>query len=89
MARLIKAAEGASNNLGTVVLAPTPSEPNVYRLVHRFADEGSQRAWEDSDVRRGLSAEAYELSIWRRQFQASEAPDVIPDAAQLGVSIRT
>ncbi len=29
MARLIKAAEGAPNNLGTVVLAPSPSEPNV------------------------------------------------------------
>lgn len=67
VARLIKAAETAPNNLGTVVLAPTPDERNVYRLIHRFADEDSQRAWEDSDVRRRLSAEADKFSTSHRQ----------------------
>ncbi|MBV9454854.1 MAG: antibiotic biosynthesis monooxygenase [Rubrobacter sp.] len=85
LARLISAAEAFPNNLGTVVLTPPPGE-NVFRLVHRFTDEASLRAWEDSDIRRQLSAEADAFSTSQRQaatgmetwFSISDAPGAPP-----------
>lgn len=86
LARLLAAAEGAPNSLGTVVLAPQPGESNTFRLIHRFADAGSLRAWEDSDARRRLSAEADRFSTSQRQvatgleawFSVPEAPALPP-----------
>lgn len=44
------------------MLAPQPGDSNTFRLIHRFADAGSLHAWEDSDARRRLSAEADQFS---------------------------
>ncbi|MCX4905893.1 antibiotic biosynthesis monooxygenase [Streptomyces sp. NBC_00878] len=86
LVRLINAAEKFPNNLGTAVLAPTPGKSNVFRLVHRFTDQESLRAWEDSDIRHALSAEADAFSTSQRQaatgmetwFSISEAPALPP-----------
>ena len=64
--RLIKQAESFPGNLGSVVLSPPPGH-SVFRLVHRFADETSLQAWEGSEARRELSAEADRFSTLRRQ----------------------
>ena len=84
--RLIAAAESFPNNCGTVVLSPTPGENNVFRIVQRFADAESLQAWEESDARRQLSAEADAFSTSRRQaatgmeawFQLNDAPGEPP-----------
>ena len=86
LARLIAAAARFPNNLGVVVLAPKPGDPDVFRLVHRFADEASLRAWEESDTRRHLSSEADAFSTAHRQeatgmetwFTVGEAPAPSP-----------
>ena len=86
LARLIAAAARFPNNLGVVVLTPKPGDPEVFRLVHRFADEASLRAWEESDTRRHLSSEADAFSTARRQeatgmetwFTVGEAPAPSP-----------
>ena len=74
LARLLSAAESFPNNLGTVVLAPAPGEPNVFRLVHRFTDESSLQAWEDSVIRRELSVEADAFSTSQRQAATGMEP---------------
>jgi antibiotic biosynthesis monooxygenase (ABM) superfamily enzyme len=68
MGRLIAAAEVAPHSLGTVVLAPQEGESDTFRLIQRFADEASLSAWEDSDARVQLSAEADQFSSSQRQF---------------------
>ena len=86
LVRMIAAAARFPNNLGVVVLTPKPGDPDVFRLVHRFADEASLRAWEESDTRRHLSSEADAFSTARRQeatgmetwFTISEAPAPSP-----------
>jgi len=80
--RLIAAAEIAPHSLGTVVLAPRADAASTYQLLVRFTDEASLRAWEGSDVRRELSAEADRFSTSQRQvatgvdswFSVPEAP---------------
>ncbi|MFC1443095.1 antibiotic biosynthesis monooxygenase [Streptacidiphilus sp. N1-10] len=67
LSRLISAAEAFPNNLGAVVLTPEPGESNVFHIVHRFADEASLQAWEDSETRRSLSVEADAFSTLQRQ----------------------
>ncbi|MFC1421142.1 antibiotic biosynthesis monooxygenase [Streptacidiphilus cavernicola] len=67
VSRLISAAEAFPDNLGAVVLTPEPGESNVFHIVHRFADEASLQAWEDSETRRTLSAEADTFSTLQRQ----------------------
>jgi uncharacterized protein len=67
LTRLIRATEAFPNNLGTVVLAPPPNEPDVFRVIHRFSDEASLRVWEDSPERRQLTAEADAFSTLQRQ----------------------
>lgn len=67
LVRMIAAAARFPNNLGVVVLTPKPGDPDVFGLVHRFADEASLRAWEESDARRQLSSEADAFSTARRQ----------------------
>jgi antibiotic biosynthesis monooxygenase (ABM) superfamily enzyme len=67
LVRMIAAAAQFPNNLGAVVLTPKPGEPDVFRLVHRLADEPSLRAWEQSDTRRDLSREADAFSSAHRQ----------------------
>lgn len=82
LVRTIAAAARFPNSLGVVVLTPKPGDPDVFRLVHRFADEASLRAWEESDTRRHLSSEADAFSTARRQeatgmetwFTIGEAP---------------
>ncbi len=84
--RLIAESESFPNNGGTVVLSPAPGESNVFRIVQRFSDSESMRAWEDSDVRRRLSAEANAFSTSQRQmvtgmeawFQLSDAAGAPP-----------
>nr|WSY57892.1 antibiotic biosynthesis monooxygenase [Streptomyces sp. NBC_00886] len=84
LVRLIHAAEDFPNNLGTAVVAPNHGESNTFRLVHRFADQDALRAWEDSEVRRALSAEADEFSASQRQaatgmeawFSTRQAPSL-------------
>ena len=86
LVRMIAAAAQFPNNLGAVVLTPEPGGPDVFRLVHRFADEASLRAWEDSSTRRRLSSEADAFSTARRQaatgmetwFTIREAPAPTP-----------
>ena len=86
LVRTIAAAARFPNNLGVVVLTPKPGDPGVFRLVHRFADEASLRAWEESDTRRHLSSEADAFSTARRQeatgmetwFTVGEAPAPSP-----------
>ena len=81
MGRLIAAAEVVPHRLGTVVLAPKPNESNTFRLIHRFADSASLRAWEDSDVRLQLSVEADQFSTSQRQTATGqEAWFSIPEA---------
>jgi len=67
MGRLIAATEASPQSLGTVVLSPGSGEVNTFRLIQRFANSASLRAWEDSDVRARLSAEADEFSSAERQ----------------------
>jgi uncharacterized protein len=71
LTRLIRATEVFPNNLGTVVLAPAPApapaEPDVFRVIHRFSDEASPRAWEDSPELRELTAEADAFLTLQRQ----------------------
>lgn len=82
MGRLIAASENSPRSLGTVVLAPEADQSNTYRFIQRFADSASLRAWEDSDVRVRLSAEADVFSSSQRQeatgleswFTISQAP---------------
>ena len=84
--RLIAASESFPNNSGTVVLSPPPGQANVFRIVQRFTDDASLQAWEDSTIRRQLSAEADTFSTAQRQvatgleawFQISDAPDAAP-----------
>ncbi|HEX4745562.1 MAG TPA: antibiotic biosynthesis monooxygenase [Gaiellaceae bacterium] len=86
LARLIAASQDAPNSLGTVVLAPQPGESHTFRYIQRFADAASLRAWEDSDLRRRLSAEADRFSTSQRQvatgletwFSVPEAPALPP-----------
>ena len=93
LVRLIKATETTPNNLGTVILTPTRAEPTVYRLIHRFADEDSLRAWEDSDVRRRLSAEADKFSTSHRQaatgFEAWFSVPGLPQAPRWKMGVVT
>lgn len=82
MGLLLAAAGAAPNSLGVVVLAPQTGESGMFRLIQRFADAASLRAWEDSDVRLQLSAEADRFSSAQRQaatglepwFSMTEAP---------------
>ncbi len=84
--RLISASEAFADNGGTVVLSPTPGQDNVFRLVQRFTNTASLQAWENSDIRRDLSAEADAFSTSQRQmatgleawFQLSDAPGAPP-----------
>lgn len=84
--RLVAASGSFSNNVGSVVLSPTPGETMVFRIVQRFADRESLRAWEDSEVRHQLSAEADAFSTAQRQsatgleawFQLEDAPGAPP-----------
>lgn len=86
LVRMIAAAAEFPNNLGVVVLTPEPGDPDVFRLVHRFADDASLRAWEESDTRRHLSNEADAFSTARRQkatgmetwFTTGDAPAPSP-----------
>lgn len=72
LARLIAATVDAPGSLGTVVLAPRPGESNTFRIVLRFADAASLRAWEDCDTRRRLSAEADRFSTADDRFSTAE-----------------
>ncbi|TPL36007.1 antibiotic biosynthesis monooxygenase [Mesorhizobium sp. B2-4-6] len=86
--RVLQAAEQYPNNLGAVILSPGARQPNVYQLVHRFADEASLRAWESSETRQKLSREADAFSTSSRQqatgmetwFSLPEAPGLPPPA---------
>lgn len=83
LARLIAAAEDAPNSLRTVVLAPQPGDSNTFRLIHRFADAGSLHAWDDSDARRRLSAEADQFSTSQRQVATGLETFSVPEAPAL------
>lgn len=86
--RILEAAEQYPNNLGAVILSPGAGQPNVYQLVHRFSDEASLRAWENSETRQRLSREADVFSTSSRQqatgmetwFSLPEAPGLPPPA---------
>ena len=84
VSRVIAEAERFPNYLGATVLAPQASGPNVFHLIHSFADEESLRAWGASEAMCRLSREADSFSSFgRQQATGMEAWFSIPDAPQL------
>ena len=84
--RFTTASESFPNNSGTIVLSPTPGQAAVFRIVQRFRDSDSLAEWENSIVRRQLSAEADAFSTSQRQmvtgleawFQVGDGPEGPP-----------
>ena len=84
VSREIGETERFPNYLGATVLAPQPSGPKVFHVIHSFADEESLRAWTGSDVVRRLSGEADAFSSLELQRATGmEAWFALPDAPQL------
>jgi len=84
VSRDIGEAEKFPNYLGATILAPQPPGPNVFHLIHSFADEESLRAWTGSDVVYRLSREADAFSSLKLQKATGmEAWFALPDVPQL------
>lgn len=82
--RVLKAAENYPNNLGAVILSSGEGQSYVYHLVHRFADEASLHAWEDSETRQRLSREADAFStVLQKQTTGMETWFALPEAPEL------
>ena len=63
-------------------MAPAPNEPLVFRVSHRFSDEASPRAWEDSGERRELTAETDAFSTLQQQATGMETWFAVSPAQQ-------
>jgi antibiotic biosynthesis monooxygenase (ABM) superfamily enzyme len=79
---VLAAAYTFPNHLGLIVLAPTADDATIYRFVHRFTDQHSLQAWENSDAYRQLKVEADKFSDARGE----EAPGMTAWFAVSGMS---
>lgn len=84
--KMVAATREAPGNTGVTMLFPQKNQRGPYNLVVRFKDQAAVDNWEQSKIRRKLTAEADHFSqLYRQEASGLETWFNLPESPQLDV----